>query len=118
MQGDTAFGEHHKHFPHCDFLKQTMTKVYDEDVQQPPEIENKIVQLLNELEITKKNVICQTCEHAKISILFLPCRHLVCCEECAARIKHCPVCGEFIEGTVKTLNWNNCGVKDTGAGKN
>ena len=95
VHGDSAFGEHHKHFPNCEFIKHSIVNVYDEDVAA-----NKIQ---TQLDLLKSEVTCRLCKHERADTLFIPCRHLICCENCAASTKHCTLCEEFIEGTIKTL---------------
>lgn len=45
---------------------------------------------------------CCVCYDEKRNCVFLPCRHLVACEECASKVDYCPVCRLQIIGTVKT----------------
>lgn len=45
---------------------------------------------------------CKVCLSAEVHILFLPCRHLACCEKCAPSLHVCPVCRNLVQGTVKT----------------
>lgn len=45
---------------------------------------------------------CKICLEEQISIVFLPCGHLACCENCAPALRKCPICRAFIKGTVKT----------------
>ena len=47
---------------------------------------------------------CMVCREDRISVVFLPCRHLVCCDECSQALKHCPVagCRVLILGTIKS----------------
>ncbi|XP_026494462.1 E3 ubiquitin-protein ligase MYLIP [Vanessa tameamea] len=40
---------------------------------------------------------CRVCMDAAIDTLFLPCRHVVCCNECAPRCERCPLCRGEIE---------------------
>ncbi|CAG9570575.1 unnamed protein product [Danaus chrysippus] len=35
---------------------------------------------------------CRVCMDAPIDTLFLPCRHVLCCENCAPRCERCPLC--------------------------
>ena len=45
--------------------------------------------------------LCKICLSEEIKVVFLPCGHLVCCEQCANRVSHCPICRKYINGTVK-----------------
>nr|XP_022288057.1 baculoviral IAP repeat-containing protein 3-like isoform X2 [Crassostrea virginica] len=51
----------------------------------------------------KNQILCKICMEKKVSIAFLPCSHLVCCEDCAPAMRTCPFCRKFIKGTVKTF---------------
>ena len=51
----------------------------------------------------KSQILCKICMEKKVSIAFLPCSHLVCCEDCAPAMRTCPFCRKFIKGTVKTF---------------
>jgi len=45
---------------------------------------------------------CRVCMDVEINTVFLPCGHLVCCDNCARSLQHCPICRAEIRGTVKT----------------
>ncbi|XP_071104914.1 putative inhibitor of apoptosis [Haliotis cracherodii] len=46
---------------------------------------------------------CRVCQMEAVSVLFLPCGHLVTCSDCAPKVSECSVCGKTILGTVKTF---------------
>ncbi|XP_053403178.1 baculoviral IAP repeat-containing protein 3-like [Mercenaria mercenaria] len=52
----------------------------------------------------KLQSICTKCRRNDVSIVFLPCGHLVTCEDCAPTVRYCTVdsCGKYIKGTVRT----------------
>ncbi|XP_062606047.1 baculoviral IAP repeat-containing protein 7-like [Saccostrea cucullata] len=45
---------------------------------------------------------CKICLDEKVSIVFLPCGHLVSCPQCAPALTKCPICKKNIKGTVRT----------------
>ena len=45
---------------------------------------------------------CKICMDREISVVFLPCSHLISCVKCAPALKDCPLCRHPIVGTVKT----------------
>jgi len=54
----------------------------------------------------KDTMLCKICMEKDICTLFLPCSHLVCCEDCAPALRDCPVCRTAIRGTVRTyISW-------------
>ncbi|XP_061193576.1 uncharacterized protein LOC133201789 [Saccostrea echinata] len=50
----------------------------------------------------KDLTICKICLDEKVSIVFLPCGHLVSCPQCAPALTKCPICRKNIKGTVRT----------------
>ena len=46
---------------------------------------------------------CKVCFDRQIDVLFIPCRHLVCCATCAALSKTCPVCRGHVSETLKVF---------------
>ena len=46
---------------------------------------------------------CKICMDGDITMVLLPCRHLLCCERCAEQLKKCPWCRSSILGTLKTF---------------
>ena len=46
---------------------------------------------------------CVICLEAPPSLLFFPCRHVVCCEDCGvlAEIRDCPICRKKIDDKMK-----------------
>ncbi|XP_041352484.1 baculoviral IAP repeat-containing protein 7-B-like [Gigantopelta aegis] len=47
-------------------------------------------------------IMCKICMAKEVEVTFLPCGHLVCCEECSKLVTHCPVCRKSIRGTIRT----------------
>ncbi|XP_046572470.1 E3 ubiquitin-protein ligase XIAP-like isoform X2 [Haliotis rubra] len=59
--------------------------------------------LVEENERLKQQTMCKICLDKEVSIVFLPCGHLVCCVECAPALRKCPMCRANIRGTVKAF---------------
>lgn len=51
----------------------------------------------------KERTMCILCCEERVSIVFLPCGHLVSCAQCSPALKNCPVCRESIKGTVRVF---------------
>lgn len=47
--------------------------------------------------------ICKVCMAEKVSIVFLPCGHIVTCAECAPAMRNCPICRKLVKGTVRAF---------------
>ncbi len=46
---------------------------------------------------------CKVCMDKETNTVFLPCGHLVSCQECAPKLRDCPLCRTYIRGTVKSF---------------
>ena len=45
-------------------------------------------------------VTCVVCLSAERNMLLLPCKHLVLCSGCAAKVSACPLCRSIVQDTV------------------
>ncbi|XP_062603050.1 uncharacterized protein LOC134264784 isoform X2 [Saccostrea cucullata] len=63
---------------------------------------NDLESLQRENTSLKDQIVCKICMEKNVSIAFLPCGHLACCADCAPAMRKCPICREFVRGTVKT----------------
>ncbi|XP_052710748.1 baculoviral IAP repeat-containing protein 7-like [Crassostrea angulata] len=45
--------------------------------------------------------MCKICMEKDASIAMLPCGHLCCCTDCAPAMRKCPICRQFVKGTVR-----------------
>lgn len=64
--------------------------------------EDEVVRYLLENQQLRDARTCKVCMDSEVSTVFLPCGHLVCCDRCSPQLRDCPVCRNFIRGTVKT----------------
>lgn len=46
---------------------------------------------------------CKVCMDRDVSVVFVPCGHLVACGECALNLRLCPICRAVIRGSVRTF---------------
>ncbi|XP_037540741.1 baculoviral IAP repeat-containing protein 7 isoform X2 [Nematolebias whitei] len=46
---------------------------------------------------------CKVCMDKLVSIVFIPCGHLVVCGDCAASLRHCPICRAVVRGSVRAF---------------
>ncbi|KAF7662811.1 hypothetical protein LDENG_00225600 [Lucifuga dentata] len=46
---------------------------------------------------------CKVCMDKLVSIVFIPCGHLVVCGDCAASLRHCSICRAVIRGSVRAF---------------
>ncbi|NXF06033.1 BIR7B protein, partial [Smithornis capensis] len=47
--------------------------------------------------------MCKVCLDRDVSVVFVPCGHLVACGECALNLRLCPICRAVIQGSVRTF---------------
>ena len=46
---------------------------------------------------------CTFCACKEVSLVFLPCGHLISCEACGKEQRICTICNQSIKGTVRTF---------------
>uniref|UniRef100_A0A4X2LMP8 RING-type E3 ubiquitin transferase n=1 Tax=Vombatus ursinus TaxID=29139 RepID=A0A4X2LMP8_VOMUR len=70
---------------------------------QPEEItETGPLSTEQQLQQLKEERTCKVCMYQVVSIVFVPCGHLVC-SECAPNLQQCPICRAVIHGSVRTF---------------
>uniref|UniRef100_A0A8D0CA55 RING-type E3 ubiquitin transferase n=1 Tax=Salvator merianae TaxID=96440 RepID=A0A8D0CA55_SALMN len=47
--------------------------------------------------------MCKVCMDKDVSIVLVPCGHLVVCTECVPNLRHCPICRGAIRDTIKAF---------------
>ncbi|XP_052251191.1 putative inhibitor of apoptosis isoform X2 [Dreissena polymorpha] len=50
---------------------------------------------------------CTFCDCKEVSLVFLPCGHLISCEACGKEQRICRICNQSIKGTVRTFRASN-----------
>ena len=55
----------------------------------------------------RTRLTCCVCMNYEVKRVFLPCRHLVCCNTCSSNVRYCPYCRAFIIGTMLVFIWIN-----------
>ncbi|UXI16987.1 cytochrome c oxidase assembly factor 4 [Sarcoptes scabiei] len=59
------------------------------------------IMISNDLQDIDSLLECSICSDNKREIIFEPCGHIIACSGCAARIKKCLICKEFVQKRVK-----------------
>ncbi|XP_017400245.1 baculoviral IAP repeat-containing protein 2 isoform X1 [Cebus imitator] len=77
------------------FVDKNMKYIPTEDVSGLP--------LEEQLRRLQEERTCKVCMDKEVSIVFIPCGHLVVCQECAPSLRKCPICRGIIKGTVRTF---------------
>ncbi|NXJ89720.1 BIR7B protein, partial [Corythaixoides concolor] len=103
--GDDPWREHAKWYPGCDFLLRSRGREFvsslgfffffgkDESQMSTEE----------QLRRLREERMCKVCMDRDVSVVFVPCGHLVACGECALNLRLCPICRAVIRGSVKTF---------------
>ncbi|XP_019289219.2 baculoviral IAP repeat-containing protein 3-like [Panthera pardus] len=77
------------------FVQQDLKYVPTEDVSDLP-VEEQLRRLQEER-------TCKVCLDREVSVVFIPCGHLVVCQDCAPPLRKCPICRGPIKGTIRTF---------------
>nr|NP_001092238.1 baculoviral IAP repeat-containing protein 7 [Danio rerio]AAI42897.1 Zgc:165605 protein [Danio rerio] len=119
--GDDPWQEHAKWFPQCEYLLQSRGQEYVRNVQQsffnmngrgggslssaagnitPVRSDLSPEEQLRQLQEERT---CKVSMDKLVSMVFIPCGHLVACSDCAASLRHCPICRAVIRGSVRAF---------------
>ncbi|XP_023930606.1 baculoviral IAP repeat-containing protein 2-like [Lingula anatina] len=84
--------------------KDNKKKKKKQDAPVPKESDDKETKsLLEENKRLKEERICKICMDEEVSVVFLPCGHLVACVQCAPALRNCAICRTAIKGTVRSI---------------
>ncbi|NWI90588.1 BIR7B protein, partial [Pitta sordida] len=106
--GDDPWREHAKWYPECEFLLQSRGRqfvssgyffsflfFFGKDESQ--------LSTEEQLRRLQEERMCKVCLDKDVSVVFVPCGHLVACRECAFSLRLCPICRAVIQGRVRTF---------------
>lgn len=57
--------------------------------------------LVKEIRDLKEQMVCKICLDKDACMVYLPCGHMVTCQQCAPTIRKCCICRQLIQGTVR-----------------
>ncbi|XP_072520121.1 E3 ubiquitin-protein ligase XIAP [Salminus brasiliensis] len=80
-----------------DLIQDITSNVFDSE-------EAKIEDPLKKLEKLQREKLCKVCMDNDISIVFIPCGHLVTCQRCSESVEKCPICCAVITQKIKTYS--------------
>ncbi|NXY77063.1 BIR7B protein, partial [Glareola pratincola] len=102
---DDPWREHAKWYPGCEFLLRSRGRefisiwafllFFGKDGSRMSTEE--------QLRRLQEERMCKVCMDRDVSVVFVPCGHLVACGECALNLRLCPVCRAVIQGSVRTF---------------
>lgn len=79
----------------------------DEKPSSPNEVEEAMESIPSESpkhQTTEMATECVICMEFECKIIFLPCGHLCCCDQCEKSIQMCPMCRALIEQRIKVIS--------------
>jgi len=113
---DTPFGEHEKWRPECPMVKQhreeqiaaARNNTRNGNIQSDAAIVDDLQNDLEMLEVTPGDppedlpeTNCVVCFDKRRAMAFIPCGHVVCCEDCGNRVADCTMCRKKIQNRFK-----------------
>ncbi|XP_043927008.1 baculoviral IAP repeat-containing protein 2-like isoform X2 [Protopterus annectens] len=118
--GDDPWVEHAKWFPRCEYLLLARGQEFVNQVQARfphlfeqllssakrsarEDLDPSNLPLEEQLRRLQEERTCKVCTDKEVSVVFIPCGHLVVCKECAPSLTQCPICRSTIKGTVRTF---------------
>ncbi|KFW75503.1 Baculoviral IAP repeat-containing protein 7-B [Manacus vitellinus] len=118
--GDDPWREHAKWYPECEFLLHSKGREFVSSVQETfsttllaPVIwafffflsgkDESQLSTEEQLRRLQEERMCKVCLDRDVSVVFVPCGHLVACRDCALNLSLCPICRAVIQGSVRTF---------------
>ncbi|NXE88735.1 BIR7B protein, partial [Menura novaehollandiae] len=107
--GDDPWREHAKWYPECEFLLQSRGREFVSSVQATfsttvlAPVNDSQLSTEEQLRRLQEERMCKVCMDKDVSVVFVPCGHLVACGECALSLRLCPICRAVIQGSVRTF---------------
>ncbi|XP_052045110.1 baculoviral IAP repeat-containing protein 3 isoform X1 [Apodemus sylvaticus] len=74
-----------------------------QNIRSLPTDDNAVLPMEEQLRKLQEERTCKVCMDREVSIVFIPCGHLVVCRDCAPALRKCPICRGTIKGTVRTF---------------
>ncbi|XP_051011848.1 baculoviral IAP repeat-containing protein 3 [Acomys russatus] len=74
-----------------------------QDIRSLPTDDITALPMEEQLRKLQEERTCKVCMDREVSIVFIPCGHLVVCKDCAPSLRKCPICRGTIKGTVRTF---------------
>ncbi|NXI67436.1 BIR7B protein, partial [Anseranas semipalmata] len=103
--GDDPWREHAKWYPRCEFLLRSRGREFVNSVQESfaSTLPSSPLSTEEQLRRLQEERMCKVCMDRDVSVVFVPCGHLVACRECALNLRLCPICRAVIQGSVRTF---------------
>ncbi|NWQ81498.1 BIR7B protein, partial [Columbina picui] len=101
---DDPWREHAKWYPQCEFLLQSRGREFvSSRFVFPSFVKDECWTSTEEQLHLQEERMCRVCMDRAVSVVFVPCGHLVTCAECASNLSLCPICRAVIRESVRTF---------------
>ncbi|XP_063908731.1 death-associated inhibitor of apoptosis 1-like isoform X1 [Zophobas morio] len=113
---DDPWEQHALWFPKCNFLLQSKGSKYVEDVQRKlksgvpcnnitkeKECEQNVCEQGSSASPDDGILRCKICDSNERNVIFIPCKHILACDECSRQFNNCPVCRKRIDERMKVF---------------
>ncbi|NXM41530.1 BIR7B protein, partial [Gymnorhina tibicen] len=117
--GDDPWREHAKWYPECEFLLHSRGREFVSSVQATFSTtllapfgflffcffgkDESQLSTEEQLRRLQEERMCKVCMDKDVSVVFVPCGHLVACGDCALNLRLCPICRAVIQGSVRAF---------------
>ena len=85
-----------------EILEKDMLDDMNEDILTDSDDDSSTSTIPNRLSALKYQKFCKICQKREADVVFLPCGHLCCCNNCCEKVKKCPNCDTGIKKTIRT----------------
>lgn len=65
--------------------------------------EIRIKSLHEDIERLRDYGLCKICLEEEARVVFDPCGHLCCCDDCSKQLKACPMCRDHVQKSIKVF---------------
>lgn len=65
--------------------------------------EIRIKSLHEDIERLRDYGLCKICLEEEARVVFDPCGHLCCCDDCSKQLKACPMCRDDVQKSIKVF---------------
>ncbi|KFU98314.1 E3 ubiquitin-protein ligase XIAP, partial [Tauraco erythrolophus] len=93
-ENEDPWDQHAKWFPGCRFVRKEKGLEFINNVHLRDACRDSTVNLSTEEKLRRlqEEKLCKICMAKDISVVLIPCGHLVACKECAGGLTECPLC--------------------------
>lgn len=97
LKDDVPIVSHSQFGKECQIVQNNLRLIQSMQQTPPSTLDEKIVEV-EPREFIQRNIECMFCCKENIQVVFLPCKHSMCCKKCCEKLNlKCPICRQTIE---------------------